>query len=104
MKKPWRMGLQDSALGAFRGPDGTAWSVEVRATASSNAMVAFLHPDRLARKDRYAWFISHGAAVDDPRQRLEARAVLAQLDDRAMLRLFRKSMAVDSSVPRFEPG
>jgi hypothetical protein len=102
--KRWRMGLQDSATGAFRGPDGTAWSLEVRATGSSNAMVVFLHPNRLARKDRYAWYISDRPQVDDPRQRLEARVVLGLLDERMLFRLFRKSMAVDSSVPRFEPG
>ena len=60
--------------------------------------------DRLARQDRYAWFVSDGASAHDPRTRLDAKTVLDGLDDRMLLRLYRKSMAVDSRVPRFEPG
>ena len=102
--KPWRMGLQDSARRAFRGPDGTAWTVEVRAPGASNAMVVFLHPDPTSRQNRYNWYLAQGASASDVTSRLSSEAVLNGLDDRALLRLFRKSMAVDSSVPRFEPG
>ena len=102
--KPWRLGLQDSARRSYRGPDGTAWTVEVRAPGASNAMVVFLHPDATSRQDRYNWYLATGPEADDPSSRLSSASVLAKLDDRALLRLFRKSMAVDSHVPRFEPG
>ncbi len=102
--KRWRLGLQDQARRAYRSPDGEAWTVEVRAPGASNAMVVFLHPDRLARRDRYAWFLTAGPEADDVTARLSAEDVLKRLDDRALLRLYRKSMAVDSRVPRFEPG
>jgi hypothetical protein len=102
--KRWRMGLQDSAARAFRGPDGAMWTVEVRAPGASNAMVVFLHADRTARRDRYAWWNSASATAGDVTGRVGAADVLAQLDDRALLRLWGKSMSVDSSVPRFEPG
>jgi hypothetical protein len=98
------MGLQDSARGAFRGPDGTAWTVEVRSPGASNAMVVFLHPNPLSRQDRYAWWLSDGPQASDVTARLVAQTVLDQLDERTLLRLYRKSMAVDSRVPRFEPG
>jgi hypothetical protein len=102
--KRWKLGLQDSARRAFRGPDGTTWTVEVRSPGASNAMVVFLHPDPTSRQDRYNWFLAQGATASDVTSRLSAEAVLRSLDDRALLRLFRKSMAVDSRVPRFEPG
>ena len=102
--KRWRMGLQDSARRAFRGPDGTAWIVEVRSPGASNAMVVFLHPDPLSRQDRYAWWLTNGPQAHDVTARLVAKTVLDGLDDRTLLRLYRKSMAVDSRVPRFEPG
>ncbi len=102
--KPWKLGLQDSARRAFRGPDGTMWTVEVRAPGASNAMVVFLHPDATSRQDRYNWFLATGPEASDPTARLSSAAVLKSLDDRALLRLYRKSMRVDSHVPRFEPG
>lgn len=102
--KPWRMGLQDSATRPFRAPDGAAWTVEVRAPGASNAMVVFLHGDRTARRDRYAWWNGLGPTSADVTGRVAAADVLASLDDRALLRLWGKSMAIDSSVPRFEPG
>jgi hypothetical protein len=102
--KPWKLGLQDAASRPFRGPDGTRWTVEVRGPGTSNAMVVFLHPDPTSRQDRYNWFLTQGATPGDVTSRLSAASVLASLDDRALLRLFRKSMAVDSHVPRFEPG
>ena len=102
--KRWRMGLQDSARRAFRSPDGTAWTVEVRSPGASNAMVVFLHPDPLSRQDRYAWWLTDGPQASDVQGRLVAQTVLDQLDERTLIRLLRKSMAVDSQVPRFEPG
>ena len=102
--KPWRLGLQDAARRAFRAPDGATWTVEVRSPGASNAMVVFLHADRTARRDRYAWWITAGPTAGDVTARLAAADVLAQLDDRSLQRLWGKSMAVDSSVPRFEPG
>jgi hypothetical protein len=102
--KRWKLGLQDSARRAFRAPDGTTWTVEVRAPGASNAMVVFLHPDPTSRQDRYNWYLAQGPEADDTSSRLSSAAVLKMLDDRALLRLYRKSMAVDSHVPRFEPG
>ncbi|MDF1504162.1 hypothetical protein [Roseisolibacter sp. H3M3-2] len=102
--KRWRLGLQDLARGAFRAPDGTRWDVEVRAPGASNAMVVFQHPDPLSRQDRYAWYVTDGPEARSVTARLSAEAVLRQLDERALARLFRKSMPVDSRVPRFEPG
>jgi hypothetical protein len=102
--KPWRLGLQDSARRAFRSADGTTWIVEVRAPGASNAMVVFLHPDPTSRQDRYNWYLAQGASASDVTSRLSSATVLSSLDDRALQRLFRKSMAVDSHVPRFEPG
>ncbi|MGZ8379625.1 MAG: hypothetical protein ACXWZS_09890 [Gemmatirosa sp.] len=102
--KPWRLGLQDSARRAYRAPDGTTWTVEVRAPGASNAMVVFLHPDPTSRQDRYNWFLAQGASASDVTSRLSSATVLSSLDDRALLRLLRKSMAIDSHVPRFEPG
>ncbi len=102
--KRWRLGLQDSASRPFRAPDGATWIAEVRSPGASNAMVVFLHPDPLARGDRYAWWITTGPEARSVTARLEAADVLAQLDDRALLRLFRKSMSMHSEVPRFEPG
>lgn len=102
--KPWRLGLQDSARRAFRAPDGATWTVEVRAPGASNAMVVFLAPDPTSRMDRYAWWLNPAASATEVTSRLESSKVLALLDERALLRLFRKSVAVDSRVPRFEPG
>ena len=104
MLKRWRLGLQESASRPFRAPDGTTWTAEVRAPSASNAMVVFLHPDRLARRDRYVWWNADLPEARDVTARLEARAVLDRLDDRALLRLYGRSMPVDSRVPRFEPG
>lgn len=102
--KRWKLGLQDRARGTFRAPDGVRWGVEVRAPGSSNAMVVFLNADPTSRQDRYAWFLTTGPEAGDVMGRLSAETVLKGLDERALQRLFRKSMPVDSRVPRFEPG
>ena len=102
--KRWRMGLQDSARRAFRMPDGVTWTAEVRSPGASNAMVVFLHPDGTGRRNRYAWWISHASEARDVTARLAAATVLGQLDDAALLKLWRRSMPVDSTIPRFEPG
>ena len=100
----WRLGLQDSASRPYRAPDGATWEVEVRSPGSSNAMVVFLHPDRLARQDRYAWWITTGEAARNVTGRLSAVAVLKGLDERELARLFRRAMPIESRIPRFEPG
>ena len=100
----WRLGLQDSASRPFRAPDGLTWEVEVRSPGSTNAMVVFLHPDRAARRDRYAWWITTGEEARNVAGRLSAVAVLGALDERELGRLFRRAMPIDSQVPRFEPG
>ena len=102
--KRWKLGLQDTAQRAFRAPDGLTWTAEVRAPGASNAMVVFLHPDATSRQDRYAWYIGSGPESSDVQARLSADHVLRALDERAMQRLYRKSVPVDSRVPRFEPG
>ena len=102
--KRWKLGLQDQARGTFRAPDGGQWTVEVRAPGSSNAMVVFLHADPTSRQDRYAWYLSTGPEARNVTGRLSAATVLKALDEGALRRLFRKSMPVDSRVPRFEPG
>ena len=88
----------------FRAPDGQTWGVEVRAPGASNAMVVFHHPDgTTGRRNRYAWWITHGPEARDVTARLVPATVLDALDQRELQRLFRRSMPIDSSVPRFEP-
>jgi hypothetical protein len=89
---------------AVRGPDGLTWTVEVRAPGTTNAMVVFHHPDPLKRATRYAWWVTGGPEARDVTGRLDPASVLAALDDAALLRLFRRSMPVESQVPRFETG
>ena len=87
----------------FRAPDGRTWGVEVRAPGSSNAMVVFHHPDHTStRRNRYAWWLTHGPEARDVTARLKPATVLDALDDRELRRLFRRSMPIDSSVSRFE--
>lgn len=89
----------------FRAPDGRTWGVEVRAPGSSNAMVVFHHPDTASsRRNRYAWWLSHGPEARDVTSRLTPKTVLDALNDRELQRLFRRSMPIESGVPRFEPG
>lgn len=87
----------------FRGSDGVRWGVQVTSPGSSNAMVVFHHPDGTSSsKDRYAWFISSGPEARNVSARLDPDDVLEMLDDRALSRLFRRSMPV--STPHGEPA
>lgn len=89
----------------FRAPDGRTWGVEVRAPGSSNAMIVFHHPDAgSTRRNRYAWWLTHGPEARDVTARLAPKTVLDGLDEREIQRLFRRSMPIESGVPRFEPG
>lgn len=83
---------------SFTGPDGTVWNIEVKSPGSSNAMVVFRHPDgRTTKLDRYAWFISHGAEVNDVTSRQDRKSVLDGLGDADVKRLFRRSMPVTTA-------
>ncbi len=85
---------------AFRAPDGTEWTVTVAMPGSSNAMVIFRHPDGASsQRDRYNWYISHGPESRSVTSRLTPDAVLKELDDAALARLFRRSMAVSRPTP-----
>ena len=87
----------------FRAADGRTWGVEVRAPGASNAMIVFHHPDLgTSRRNRYAWWLTHGPEARDVTARLTPKVVLDSLDERDLARLFRKSMPIDSTVPRFQ--
>ncbi len=90
---------------AFRATDGVSWTVTARAPGASNVMIVFLHPDRsTTARDRYAWWVSSGPEARDVTARLGAAEVLAALGDADIGDLFRRSMPIDSNVPRFESG
>jgi hypothetical protein len=79
----------------FRGPDGVAWQVDVRAPGASNAMVVFRHPDpRATVAHRYAWYLHDGPEARSVTARLDPRRLLAQLTDAQLVRLFRRSMLI----------
>lgn len=81
----------------YRSPDGITWRVTVELPSHSSALVVFAHPSPTSRHDRYAWLNAHGPQVNDPRARLDPKAVLAGLSDRDMARLFRRAAAVDTT-------
>ncbi|HEY0776410.1 MAG TPA: hypothetical protein VGD56_00460 [Gemmatirosa sp.] len=90
---------------AYRGGDGATWTVTARAPGASNVMIVFLHPDRTTTaRDRYAWWVSAGPEARDVTARLGAAEVLAALGDADLAELFRRSMPIDSNIPRFESG
>jgi len=92
---------------SFKGPDGTEWRVDVKSPGSSNAMVVFRHPDaRTSGRDRYAWYISHGADAHDVTSRLKPKSVLDSLADADFARLFRRSMPITTArrAPDRAPG
>ena len=92
-------------LAHYRDRDGVAWTVEVRAPGSTNAMVVFGHPDRGRHADRYAWWISSGPGVRDVTSRLDPHAVHAGLDDATLRQLFLRSFPLESRrAPHFDPG
>lgn len=87
---------------AYRSSDGTWWGVSVKSPSHSNAMVMFAHPDgTTSRRDRYAWFNASTPEASDPRARLKPEALLSSLDDRALAKLFRRSMPVDTQRPSY---
>lgn len=90
----------------FRSTDGTEWTVDAVLPGSSNVMVMFRHPDgRTSRKDRYNWFISTGPEARSVTSRLSPERVLDQLDDAALVRLFRRSMSVSRPAqPQYALG
>ena len=92
-------------LAHFRAPDGVAWTVEVRAPGSTNAMVVFGHPDRGLHADRYAWWVTTGPEARDVTARLDPAAVHAGLDEATLRQLFLRSIPLESRrAPHFEPG
>ena len=67
----------------------------MRSPGASNAQVVFQHPDpRRTRENRYAHYIAHGPETQNVTGRVDTRAALAELDDAALARFFRRSMAI----------
>ena len=88
----------------FESADGVRWGVEVSNPGASNAIVRFRHPNGLAASlDRYNWYISHGPEARSVTARLEAKDVLKSLSDADLVRLFRRSMPVSTTAPRYVP-
>lgn len=86
----------------FRAPDGTLWGAEVRLPSHSGAFVIFHHPaPDMARLNRYAWLNARTDETRDPGSRLDPGELSKLLDDRALARLFRRSMPVNSDRPRY---
>jgi hypothetical protein len=55
----------------------------------------FRHPDpRRTREHRYAHYIARGPESQNVTGRVDTRAALAELDDAALARYFRRSMAI----------
>lgn len=86
----WRKPVKD-----WRSPDGTPWRVEVTLPGTSSALILFHHPD--PQLDRYATWQADDRAARAVTARLDARQVLAALDDGTLRRLFVRS------APRSEP-
>jgi hypothetical protein len=70
--------------------------VVVQVPGASNAMVVFRYPGETGRKDRYAWYIWHGAEARNVTGRLAAQKVVDALDELTLSRLFRRSMPVQA--------
>jgi hypothetical protein len=86
----------------YKGPDGTAWGVEVQSPSSSNAIVVFHHPNgRTSRLDRYAWYQEDGATANDVTARLDTTGLLDRLDEKDLNLLFRRSMPINTRWPRY---
>ena len=87
---------------AYRSSDGTWWGVSVQSPSHSNALVLFAHPDgTTSKRDRYAWVNASSPEASDPRARLRPDSVLSTLDDRALAKLFRRSMPVETVRPTY---
>lgn len=86
----------------FTAPDGTVWGVEVQSPSSSNAVIVFHHPNgTTARLDRYAWYQEEGPKANDVTARLDPKQLLEQLSDDIIARLFRRSMPINTRLPRY---
>ena len=84
----------------YTSPDGVVWGVVVQNPGSSNAMVAFRHPDGASsRTDRYNWYISRGPEARSVTSRLSPDKVLESLDESTLAHLFRRSMRVSRPDP-----
>ena len=89
----------------FRSSDGTDWTVDIALPGSSNVMVIFRHPDGdSSSKHRYNWYISSGPEARSVTSRLSTQRILEQLDEAAMVRLFRRSMPISRSGPTYALG
>lgn len=89
----------------FRSSDGTEWRVSAVLPGSSNIMVLFRHPSGdSSSRNRYNWFISSGPEARSVTARLSPDKVLDELDDAALLRLFRRSMPVSRQGSNYAVG
>lgn len=61
-------------------------------------MIVFRYRGDTGRKDRYAWYIWHGAESRNVTGRLTAQKVLDSLDELTLSRLFRRSMPVQAGA------
>jgi hypothetical protein len=84
----------------FESSDGVRWRVVVTNVGASNAQVIFQHPVG-ARENRYAHFPWHGPESQNVAGRVDPAAVMSQLDDATLQRLFRRSMPI-SARPTIE--
>lgn len=86
----------------YRASGGTNWGVEVRMPTHSGALVLFHHPTgETARLNRYAWINAPSETAHDPRTRLASKSLSENLSERDLARLFRRSMPVETSWPRY---
>lgn len=100
-----RPGKRRTAARPFRGPDGLTWTASARSPGATHVIVVFQHPDRTrSALDRYATWVVDSPAAHDVTARLTPADVLRDLDDAALVRLFRRAAPIASQVPRFEQG
>lgn len=86
----------------FQTPDGTRWGVDVELPSFSDALIVFHHPDRsTSRKDRYAWYHSHGPESKNPEATLSIAQVRSALTEETLIELFKRSMLIGSGRPAF---
>jgi hypothetical protein len=76
-------------------PDGTPWRVDMNNPGASNAQVIFQHPDpSRTRENRYAHYLARGPESQNVTGLVDTRAALETLDESALARFFRRSMAI----------
>lgn len=67
----------------------------MRNAGASNAQLVFLHPDpSRTREHRYAHYLVRGPEAQDVTGRVDPDAALAELDDAAVSRYFRRSLVI----------